>query len=279
MSPTRTSGRFVAALFALPLMVAAAAFAGGHKPQTLTLDLASPYDDVVKAVGEVAANGTVSGSGEYEKDSSIKGAQAGDYGQPFGAWSGPGQALYKTRVGALSPSHFVDSNDSGAVTVRYIVQSVNAGSTRVTIDAVFVESARHRWHPSDGSVETAEFAQIQQRLRFQEEQKRAAKMREEAEELDRMQQLANDEKRELDGLLADVAGLEQRAQGLRRERLARVKSVSQLKAAPFSTADPLRTLPQGEVVHVLISTAHWCQVRDNQGREGWVSHPALEAVP
>ena len=277
--PARKRQRGVTTLVALTLLVTVGAFGRGHESQTLTLVLPSPYDDVLKDAGEVAADGMVRGSAEYAKETSLSGAQAGDPGQLFGGWNGPGQALYKTRTGVVSPSHFVASNDSGTVTVRYLVQAVDAGSTRITIDAVFVESARHHRHSSDGAVEVTELGEIQQRLRVHEKQKLAEKQRQEAEELARLQQTAEAEKKELDPVLADIAALEQRAQALRFRVLARVKSVTQLQDEPFIHASSLRALPEGETVSVLISTAHWYYVRDTQGKEGWVGHSSLEKMP
>ena len=277
--PARKFRRGVATLVAFMALVTAGALGRGHESQTLTIVLPAPYDDVLKASGEVAADGMVRGAAEYAKETSLPGAQAGDPGHLFGTWNGPGQALYKTRAGVVSPSHFVASNDSGTVTVRYLVQAVDAGSTRITIDAVFVESSRHLRHASDGAVEVTELGEIQQQLRTHQKQKLDDRQREEAQELARLQQTAEAEKRELDPVLADIAALEQRAQALRLKVLARIKSATPLQDAPFVHARSQRALPEGETVSVLISTAHWCYVRDMQGREGWVGHSSLEKAP
>jgi hypothetical protein len=261
------------------LLATVGAYGRGNEAPTLTIVLPSPYDEVLKATAEVAADGIVRGSAEYAKETSLAGAQAGDPGHLFGTWNGPGQALYKSRAGVLSPSHFVHSNDTGTVTVRYLLQAVDAGSTRITIDAVFVESSRHRRHPSDGSVEVTELGEIQQRLRMRQKQQLADKQRQEAEELASLQQTADKEKQELDQVLADIAALEQRAQALRLKLLARIKFVTQLQDAPFMHASSLRALPEGETVSVLISTAHWYYVRDTEGKEGWVWHSSLEKLP
>ena len=277
--PAQKRQRGVATLVAFMLLVTLGAFGRGHEPQTLTIVLPAPYDDVLQAAGEVAADGMVRGAAEYAKETSLVGAQAGDPGHFFDSWNGPGKALYKTRADVVSPSHFVGSNDSGTVTVRYLVQAVDAGSTRITIDAVFVESARHHRHLSDGAVEVTELGEIQQRLRVHQKQKLAEKQRQEAEELARLQQTAEAEKRELDPVLADISALEQRAQALRLKVLARIKSVTQLQDAPFIHASSLRSLPKGETVSVLVSTAHWYYVRDTQGKEGWVGHSSVEKMP
>jgi Bacterial SH3 domain len=268
-----------AALSMLMLLVCANAFASSHQSQSLTVDLPQPYLEVLAAVHEVAANGLVSGSAEYEKESAISGAQTGDQAPPFGAWTGPGQALYKTRAGVLSPSHFIGSNDSGALSVRYVVQPVHPALTRLIIDAVFVEGTHHRRHPSDGTVETAELAQVQQRIRVREEQQSRAKQQQEREEVMRLEEEAGKEKRELDRVLGEVSELEQHVQALRRQVVARVRSAAQLKAEPFGHASSVCALNQGELVRVLISTPHWFRVRDGEGREGWLPHLALEALP
>ena len=266
-------------LLALLLLATVGAYGRGNDVSTLTLVLPSPYDEVLKATAEVAADGMVRGSAEYAKETSLAGAQAGDPGHLFDNWNGPGQALYKSRADVLSPSHFVNSNDKGTVTVRYLVQAVDAGSARITIDAVFVESSRHRRHPSDGSVEVTELGEIQQRLRLRQKQQLADQRRQEAEDLASLRQTADKEKQDLDQALADIALLEQRAQVLRLRVLARIKSVTQLQDAPFMHASALRALPEGETVSVLISTAHWYFVRDAQGKEGWVGYTSLERLP
>jgi hypothetical protein len=124
-----------------------------------------PYRAVVEAVRAVCADGVIRGTAQYESEASIDGAKESPSSGLFPPWTGSGAAFYKTRPGAIAPSHFAGSKDRGAVTVRYVVAPGPAGDTRVTIDAVFVEDTHHGRHPSQGFVEKAEFEEIAKRLK------------------------------------------------------------------------------------------------------------------
>jgi hypothetical protein len=50
--------------------------------------------------------------------------------------------------------------------VRYVVQALTTESTRLDIDAVFVEDSRRHPHASDGVVEKTEFEEIDRRLKL-----------------------------------------------------------------------------------------------------------------
>ncbi len=65
----------------------------------------------------------------------------------------------------MSPEHFPAANDIGTVTVRYVVETVNPHRAHLAIDAVFVTDAGHRLYASDGSVETAEYAEIMTQIK------------------------------------------------------------------------------------------------------------------
>ena len=131
----------------------------------LSTALPMPYAAVVEAVRAVCADGVIRGTAQYESDATIDGAKESPSSGLFPPWTGSGQAFYKTRPGAVAPSHFAGSKDRGAVTVRYVVAPGPAGDTRVTIDAVFMEDTGHGRHPSQGSVEKAEFEEISKRLK------------------------------------------------------------------------------------------------------------------
>jgi hypothetical protein len=146
--------------------VTAVALAGTPDPSAgLSTALPMPYAAVVEAVRAVCADGVIRGTAQYESDATIDGAKESPSSGLFPPWNGSGQAFYKTRPGAIAPSHFAGSRDRGAVTVRYVVAPGPAGDTRVTIDAVFVEDSHHGRHPSQGFVEKAEFEEIAKRLR------------------------------------------------------------------------------------------------------------------
>ncbi len=119
-------------------------------------------------MGEVAHSSSIKGTFEYRDEEQLNGAQFAEKSQLFPAWSEPGKVLFKVRQRALSPAHFLNSNDVGTVAVRYVVQERGPNSTRLFIDAVFIENGRHHGHPSDGYVETCEFGEIGKRLKERE---------------------------------------------------------------------------------------------------------------
>jgi len=275
------AARFRAALILVfAAWLAGTAFAGKEKPaQTLVVEFPAPYEEMLEAIHNVAASGSIAGSNEYAKDETITGARAADSSSAFGAWSGAGKAFYKIRTGVLSPAHFVASNDSGAVTVRYVVEQVGAKATRVSIDAVFVEDSHRHRHPSDGAVESAELQDIQQELNSIQEKRVEALRRAENERVQQLQQTAAGEKQQLDAAAADVARLEQQVQELRRHAIARVKSGAEVKAAPFSRAAAITSVPAGETVEVLVTAEGWCRVHISQGQDGWLPADSLESQP
>src|SRR5208337_4623454 len=157
---------------ALPLL------ADGHKrKQDFGLGFSSviqaPESEVLDAVEAVANNGIIQGSKEFNKDKYIEHATSAPSSALFPKWDEPGKVFYKVRSQVVDPRGFHESNDVGTLAVRYVVQSKDAASTIVRIDAVFVEDFRHTVHPSDGSVENAEFKDIQDHVDSLEEQKKA----------------------------------------------------------------------------------------------------------
>jgi hypothetical protein len=141
------------------------ALAGTPDHSGLSTALPMPYAAVVEAVRAVCADGVIRGTAQYESESTIDGAKESPSSALFPQWTGSGAAFYKTRPGAIAPSHFAGSKDRGAVTVRYVVAPGPAGDTHVIIDAVFVEDTHHGRHPSQGFVEKAEFEEIAKRLK------------------------------------------------------------------------------------------------------------------
>jgi hypothetical protein len=141
---------------------------------SFSIDLDKPYSQVVAIVDEVARSGSIKGTFEYRGDEQLTGAQFSEKSQLFPAWTEPGKVFYKVRPKALSPSHFLNSNDVGTVAVRYVVQERGPNLTRLFIDAVFIENARHHGHPSDGYVETCEFGEIGKLLKDREQLQKLA---------------------------------------------------------------------------------------------------------
>jgi hypothetical protein len=132
---------------------------------SFTIEVDQPFSRVVAVVEDVARSRVIKGTFEYAGDEQLTGAQFEASSRLFPAWTGAGKVFFKVRNRTLAPKHFIQSNDVGAVAVRYVVQENGANSTRLVIDAVFVENAGHHGHPSDGYVETCEFAEIGKRLR------------------------------------------------------------------------------------------------------------------
>jgi len=141
---------------------------------SFSIDLDKPFTEVVAIVDQVARSGSIKGTFEYRGDDRLTGAQFSEKSQLFPAWTQPGKVFYKVRTKALSPSHFLNSNDVGTVAVRYVVQERGPNLTRLFIDAVFIENARHHGHPSDGYVETCEFGEIGKLLKDREQLQKLA---------------------------------------------------------------------------------------------------------
>jgi hypothetical protein len=141
---------------------------------SFSIDLDKPFAEVLTIVDEVARSGAIKGTFEYRGDEQLTGAQFSEKSTLFPAWTQPGKVFYKIRTKALSPSHFLNSNDVGTVAVRYVVQERGSNSTRLFIDAVFIENARHHGHPSDGYVETCEFGEIGKLLKDREQLQKLA---------------------------------------------------------------------------------------------------------
>src|SRR4029077_19030758 len=123
-----------------------------------------PEQQLLQAVQDVVADGIIQGSKEYNKDEYISGAEAADSTHVFPKWTGPGQVFYKIKKNALDPRNFKDTNDSGTLAVRYVVQPLDGKNTRLKIEANFVDDYHHRDHLSNGSVEGAEYKDIQAHL-------------------------------------------------------------------------------------------------------------------
>jgi len=169
---TRQSGfRLGIAGLCLGLVAVLCGDAGGAKTKVKTvpavsgaIEVTASLADAVKAVEEVAADPVVYGTYVYERDKTLSGAHEADTSSAFGKDVSEGKTLYKVAEDVLAPRHFKEAEDSGTITVRYVVHAVNPAIVSIRVDAVFVESARRVAHGSEGAVESAEFGQIQQRL-------------------------------------------------------------------------------------------------------------------
>jgi len=251
----------------------------------LTTDISAPESEVVEAVEAVVNNGIIQGSKEYNKDQYVEKASPATSSPLFPAWSGPGKVYFKVRTEALDPRGFYESNDLGTLAVRYIVQSKDAANTNLRIDAVFVEDFRRTVHPSDGSVENAEYRDIQDHIDAIELQKKQAAEADKHRQEDLARQALvskTEHTKAAASAMAQSPGetLEEHVQNLRHrvERVVRAPGAD-LKAAPFQTAAKLKTLDTGTEVVILISTPYWFGVETEDGQHGWIHHAQLEPLP
>lgn len=249
--------------------------------------LDAPEADVLQAVREVAADQIIHGTFSYEKEKILYGAHAADSSTAFHDSPAGSKVFYKVAERVLAPRYFKDSGDIGTLTVRYIVQPSGPTAAIVQIDAVFID-ARHRVHASQGSVESAEYAAIQEHLqaiglKHQQEQ-------EEALDLARRRQQAEEKKQkpvktELPASGSPPAGdsapeLAAQIEQIRRQVEFRVKDAgTPLKSAPFNSATNLELLPGRAEVVVLIVTPYWYGIETADRHRGWVHRSQLEPVP
>lgn len=248
-------------------------------------EIEAPESEVLQAVDDVISDGIIQGSKEYAKDKYIDKASAEASSSLFPEWNGPGKAFYKVRTQVLAPINFKESTDEGTLAVRYIVQSKDAKHTILKIDAVFVEEFRRIAHPSNGSVESAEFRDVQDHVDALELQKKQAQ----ASEQHRQEVLAKqtlERKREEDEASALATAqtssetLEQHVENLRHQVERVVKAPgAQLKSAPFHSATNLKSLDAGAEVVILVVTPYWYGVETEDGQHGWISHQQLEPLP
>jgi hypothetical protein len=239
---------------------------------------------LLQAVEDVVADGIIQGTKEYNKDEYISGAETVENSPLFPKWTGPGKVFYKVKKNALDPRNFKNTNDSGTLAVRYIVQPADEKSAIVKITAVFVDDLHLREHLSNGSVENAEFKDIQDHIAAMQLKKKEAAEEEQrhqqelaAQELDRKRK-----QQELDALVmrSPDESLAQHVAKLRNEVERIVKTPgTQLKSAPFKSASSLQSLQGGAHVAILISTPYWYGVETEDGQHGWIHRSQLESLP
>jgi hypothetical protein len=265
--------------------------------------------DVLKAVQQVVDDPIVHGTYSYEKEKTLTGAHPADSSALLQAGPAPAKTLYKVAENVLSPRYFKNTGDIGTITVRYMVRGVSPTKTNLQIAAVFYD-ARHQVHWSQGEVESAEYALIQQHLREQDAMRQAAKEAQQRNDEARKAQAdaaaerPNAEPQNSGPQLAAAADstaasstpepstapdieaqtaeqqLEARVKTLRRQVEKRVKANgTPLKSAPFQGATTLQKLPAQAEVVVLILTPYWYGVETQNGQRGWIHHSQLEPLP
>jgi hypothetical protein len=263
----------------------------------LIVNVPFPEAEVAQVVEEVIQNGLIRGTKEYNKDEYITGAAPATSTKVFPAWTEGGKVFYKVRLKALDPRNFKDSSDVGTLAVRYVVQSQGDKNTVLRIDARFVEDFRHSSHPSNGSVESAEYKDIHDHLEAielvkaqtveaeKEKQEQATKV---SSSLIHPTTIALQPAPATTGngdapANSDVQApqtLEQHVKDLRRQVQRLVKAPgAPLQSAPFHTATTLQSLPAGTEVLIVVSTPYWYGVETHEGEHGWILRDQLEQIP
>ncbi len=252
----------------------------------LSVQIESPESEVLQAVEDVADDGIIQGTKEYNKDENISGAVSAVSTPLYPSWTGPGKAFYKVRTEALDPRNFKEGGDVGTLAVRYIVQNLGPSKTALRIDAVFVEDFRRTVHPSNGMVESSEYKDItdhldEMHLRQKETEEDAKKREQEVARLELLRSPNdNNSASRLAAAESSNQTLEQHVQDLRHQVERRVAAAgAELKSAPFHSASTLKPLTPGTEVVILIVTPYWYGIETEDGQHGWLFHDQVEALP
>jgi hypothetical protein len=231
----------------------------------------------------VASDSIIRGTAMYSKAIDIEDADFAKSSTVLPAPPGSGQVFYKVKSKVLSPEHFPASSDIGTVTVRYVVETVNPQRTHLAIDAVFVTDAGHYLYASDGSVETAEYAEIITQIKALE----APKVRHHnpqtvanpGQETLGLQSTLNDEQSRLAESRAAEKKLQERVRQLEFNTQGRIRGQAvPLKASPYDHSTTVLSLEKGLTVTVLTTTKYWYRVRTAKGDEGWIYYAFLEPL-
>ncbi len=277
-------------LFVL-LSVARPLYGGGGKTKkgdeetNFSMAMPAPESEVLEAVNDVVNDGMIQGSKEYNRDKYVDKAAPATSCSLFPQWTEPGHVFYKVRTHLLAPVNFKASNDEGTLCVRYVVESKDPQQTVVRIDAIFVEDFRHIAHRSNGTVESAEYKDIQDHVNAIELQKKqAGESEQHRQEVLAKRSLEEKKVQEEASTPATTPAsdetLEQHVQNLRHELERIVKAPgAPLKSAPFSGATNLTSLNGGSQVVILIVTSYWYGVETEAGQHGWMSRSQLEPLP
>jgi hypothetical protein len=253
-----------------------------HYGDGFSIDLDEPYDRVMKIVQSVSEDNIIRGSSEYKGTSDLYGANPAKKSNAFHGKPPDGTVFYKERPQTIAPEHFYASNDQGTLTVRYVVKALGPKSTRLQIDAIFVEDSHHHSHASDGTVENAEFLAISDEIKDVEDKE--LKARQDASVAKQQETIASLQA-ELDKQNEQLKALQHQADELQHQLKvvphgapAKVRTASaDLKAEPYNASTTLQSLAQGTSVTVLQKTRSWYRVAASNGQSGWVYALMLEA--
>jgi hypothetical protein len=256
-----------------------------HRKTTIgfSVDLNTPPDTVLQIVKGVASDSIIRGTAMYRKAIDIEDADFAKSSTVLPAPPGSGQVFYKVKSKVLSPEHFPASSDIGTVTIRYVVETVNPQRTHLAIDAVFVTDAGHYLYASDGSVETAEYAEIITQIKALD----APKIRHHSsqsvatpgQETLGLQNTLSDEQSRLADSNAAEKKLQEKVRQLQFNTQGRIRGQAvPLKASPYDHSTTVLSLDKGLTVTVLTTTKYWYRVRTAKGDEGWIYYVFLEPL-
>jgi|SRR5277367_3575550 len=276
-------------VFAFLLVLVGSSPSFSNRPSSTTapfaIDLQNTEADVLAIVQAVADDHIIHGTYVYEHEKTLGGAVIESSSAFFGPWKDGGRAFYKVRGNALSPRNFKDSSDIGVITVRYVVRVISPERTHLEISAVFVEDGTHRVHPSDSSVETSEFAEIQNQLTVlvrdrQQAEEIQKKKNMDSEKASALAQQRTEEIARYQTAESSLKILESRAQELQRAVEVRIPATNiELKSAPFRGASTLAKIPANSDVLVEIVTTYWYGVETADGHRGWVRRDQVVPLP
>lgn len=248
-------------------------------------EFSATLDDVLQALQDVLQDQIIHGTYMFEKEKTLTGATAVESTPLFEPWREDGKVFYKIRTGVIAPRHFRDSADQGTIAVRYIVTAVSPERTRLRIDAIFVENARHGAHASDGTVESSEYKIIQEHVQaIQDARQEAVENQRRRESIDLAKQTIirqrEDEITRLATAESSVRDFEQRVDALRHQIEMRIKAPgASLKSAPFHSAVDVATLAAYTDILIVIVTPRWYGVETPDGQRGWLPQDQLEPLP
>src|ERR1019366_3806584 len=313
-------------LFPLMLLLCMAALplAGREKDKLpygegLIVNIPLPENEVVQVVEDVAQNGIIRGTKEYNKDEFVSGAKAATSSKVFKAWNEGGKVFYKVREQAIDPRNFKDSGDVGTLAVRYVVQAQGEKNTVLRVDALFEEDFRHTVHQSNGSVESSEYKDIQDHLGQMELLKKETAEAERAKQehvakknfglsndsqgndndtellstpsakaLESSRDFSKESSSRLEGSSAIGASAPPDPNETPEQHLARLrhqverlvkKPGAPLKSAPFHTASTMKSLDPGTEVLIVVLSPYWFGVETHDGQHGWIRRDQLEPLP
>ena len=257
------------------LLALSASHPAPHYGEGFSVDLDESYDRVLQVVKQVSEDGIIRGSSEYKGARELYGAVPEANSRAFRSPPAPGTVVYKVRTNTLAPDHFLESNDVGTVTVRYVVKALEPKSTRLSIDSIFQEDSHHHYHPSDGTVENAEFLAISDEIKDIEDkeakQKQEAQYAVEARKMADLEGQLDQARTDLKAAKAREAEMLNKLQAISGGKPARVKAASaDLKSEPYNDSRTLTSLSQGDSVTVLLETRFWYHVQTAGGLQGWV---------